>query len=69
VKSTELQKKSKTDLEKLLKEKGDRLRILRFSLASGKIKNTREIRETKKDIARILTILRNYENHTKVRKS
>jgi large subunit ribosomal protein L29 len=59
VKSTDLQKKSKNDLEKLLKEKEERLRILRFSLASGKIKNTREIRETKKDIARILTLLRN----------
>jgi len=56
VKSAELQKKSKTDLEKLLKEKGERLRILRFGLAGGKIKNTREIREIKKDIARILTI-------------
>jgi large subunit ribosomal protein L29 len=61
VKSTELQKKSKTDLEKLLKEKGERLRILRFGLASGKIKNTREIRETKKDIARILTLLKEIE--------
>ncbi|OIO45735.1 MAG: 50S ribosomal protein L29 [Candidatus Nealsonbacteria bacterium CG_4_10_14_0_8_um_filter_35_10] len=58
MKTEELKKKSKTDLEKLLKEKGERLRTLRFGLASGKIKNTREIRETKKDIARILTVIR-----------
>jgi ribosomal protein L29 len=36
------------------------LRQLRFDLVSGKVKNVKEIRETKKDIARILTILRNY---------
>jgi large subunit ribosomal protein L29 len=56
MKAEELRKKSKSDLEKILKEKKERLRNLRFGLVSGKIKNTREIRETKKDIARILTI-------------
>ena len=69
MKTEELKKKSKIDLEKFLKEKVERLRILRFGLAGGKIKNTREIRETKKDVARILTILRNYEIGTKIRKS
>jgi large subunit ribosomal protein L29 len=59
MKAEELRKKSKSDLEKILKEKKERLRNLRFGLVSGKIKNTREIRETKKDIARILTLLRN----------
>jgi large subunit ribosomal protein L29 len=59
MKAKELKKKSKTDLEKILQEKRERLRILRFGLVGGKIKNTREIRQTKKDIARILTLLRN----------
>ena len=57
MKSTELRKKSKTELEKLLREQRERLRDLRFGLASGKIKNVREIRKIKKDIARILTLL------------
>jgi len=53
----ELRQKSKEELEKLLKEKRERLRVLRFDLVAGKLKNVREIREIKKDIARILTLL------------
>lgn len=56
----EFQRESKKELERSLKEKKDHLRSLRFNLESGKIKNVREIREIKKDIARINTIL-NYE--------
>lgn len=58
MKAQKLRKKSKTDLEKLLQEGREHLRVLRFDLASGKIKNVREIGATKKDIARILTILK-----------
>ncbi|MFC1663803.1 50S ribosomal protein L29 [Patescibacteria group bacterium] len=32
---------------------------MRFNLASGKIKNVREIRMIKKDVARIFTMLKN----------
>jgi len=46
------------ELQRLLREKRERLRQLRFDLAGGKVKNVREIRETKKDIARILTFLK-----------
>lgn len=57
MKSTELRQKSKAELEKILKESNEKLRQLRFDLVSGKIKNVREIRKIKKEIARILTIL------------
>lgn len=57
MKAKELIKKEKTDLQKVLKEKQERLFSLRFDLASGKTKNIKEIREIKKDIARIKTIL------------
>ncbi|MCD6528361.1 50S ribosomal protein L29 [bacterium] len=57
MKIKELRQKSKKELEKLLEEKREKLRSLRFDLVSGKVKNIREIRETKKDIARILTLL------------
>ena len=53
----ELRKKSEPELQKFLAEKKERLRSLRFDLVSGKVKNVREIRETKKDIARILTLI------------
>ena len=54
----ELRQKSQTELRKLLQESREKLRQLRFDLASGKVKNVREIRMTKKDIARILTLLK-----------
>lgn len=57
MKITELRQKSKTELQNLLLEKRERLRALRFDLASGKVKNVRELRKIKKDIARILTIM------------
>ncbi|MBZ9572823.1 50S ribosomal protein L29 [Patescibacteria group bacterium] len=46
------------ELQRILQEKREKLREFRFNLAAGKIKNVREIRETKKDIARILTLLK-----------
>jgi len=58
MKITELRQKPKNELQTLLLEKRERLRVLRFDLASGKVKNVREIRQIKKDIARILTILK-----------
>jgi large subunit ribosomal protein L29 len=57
----ELRQKSKTELQKLLEEKRARLTQVCFDLAAGKIKNVREIREIKKDIARILTLLKEKE--------
>lgn len=39
----------------------EKLRSLRFLLASGKLKNVRDIQKNKKDIARIMTII----NHEK----
>jgi large subunit ribosomal protein L29 len=58
MKAAELRKKSKEELKKILKEKRERLQKLRFDLSLGKLKNVREIRQTKKDIARILTIIK-----------
>ncbi|MDD2732219.1 MAG: 50S ribosomal protein L29 [Candidatus Pacebacteria bacterium] len=46
---------SAADLKRDLSLKRERLREMRFDLASGKIKNVREIRKIKKEIARILT--------------
>jgi large subunit ribosomal protein L29 len=58
MKITELRQKSKPELQKLLQDNRDRLRQLHFDLAAGKVKNVREIRRIKKEIARILTILK-----------
>lgn len=63
MKTQDLRKKTEKELQDMvgtLKEKGQ---DLRFQLAAGKIKNTREIRSTKKSIARAQTILQ--EKRTK----
>jgi large subunit ribosomal protein L29 len=54
----ELKKKSQPELNRLLRDLRGKLMALRFDLASGKVKNVREIHQLKRDIARILTILR-----------
>ena len=56
MKITELRQKSPKELQRVLEEDREKLRQLRFGLISGKVKNVREIRMLKKDIARILTI-------------
>lgn len=56
----ELKNKSIEELQRLLGENYEKLRNLRFNLASNKLKNVREISETKKTIARILTFIHQY---------
>lgn len=46
------------ELKSVLMEKKDFLRQLRFDLSSGKVKNVKSTRETKKDIARIETVIK-----------
>ena len=55
MKINEFSQRPKPELQKILQENRERLRQLRFDLASGKVKNVREIRRLKKEIARILT--------------
>ncbi len=58
MKITELKQKSKEELQKTLEDDREKLRQLRFDLSAGKVKNVREIRNVKKEIARILTLLK-----------
>jgi large subunit ribosomal protein L29 len=58
MRAKELRTKKIEELKKILNEKREKIKNLKFDLAQGKLKNVREIREIKKDIARILTILK-----------
>ncbi|MBI1984754.1 MAG: 50S ribosomal protein L29 [Candidatus Wildermuthbacteria bacterium] len=58
MKPAELKMKSKEELANLALELRGKLRQLRFEAAAGKLKDVREIRETRKTIAQILTIMR-----------
>ena len=55
----ELKSRSREELAKLLKEKHDQLWALVSDLNAGKVKNVREIKATKRTIARILTLMQN----------
>ena len=52
-----LKEKEKKDLEKLLLEKRKALRIFRFSISGSKVKDVKEGKNIRKEIARILTEL------------
>lgn len=64
MKISELRSKTGNELDKFLQENRERLRLLRFDLASGKIKNVREIRRIKKDIAKALTLLKQHDTNS-----
>jgi large subunit ribosomal protein L29 len=54
----ELRKKSNEELQKMVAELKEKLLKLRFKNAFGQLDNPMEIRKTRRQIARILTILR-----------
>jgi len=52
-------KKTDTELLKELNEKREALRKFRFSMSGAKIKNVKEGRDIRKDVARVLTEINN----------
>ena len=61
MKSTKLKEMSSPELEKELSELKSELFKLRFSLATNGLDNPLKVKEVRKDIARIKTILRERE--------
>lgn len=62
MKTAELKQKMVQELERFLEAGREKLRQLRFDLAAGKVKNVREVRKIKKEIARIMTIICQKDN-------
>ena len=58
MKTAELRKKDVKELDKNVQELRKKLSDLRFKFSSNKLKNVKEIKNTRKDIARINTILK-----------
>ncbi len=58
MKAVELRKRDKKELEKTVLELRKKLSDLRFKFSSGKLKNVKEINSSKKEIARIFTVLK-----------
>ena len=55
---TELKTKPVAELEKFVRDSKEKLRVLKFDLIAGKVKNVKDLRMLKKDIARALTFIR-----------
>lgn len=58
MKIKEIREKGVPELKKFLGEKREAVRKLRFDIAAKQVKNIREIRQNKRDIAKTLTILK-----------
>ena len=63
MKLAELRRKPKEELKKILQDNREKLRQLRFDLSAGKVKNVKEIRHLKKEIAQILTLITESRNN------
>lgn len=67
MRAAEMRQLSSEELAQRLNDSADDLFRLKFQLISGQLQNHRRIREVKRDIARIKTIIREREmqgNHT-----
>jgi ribosomal protein L29 len=61
MKISEITNKTRPELETLIAKKREDIRKLKFGLDSKKVTNVKLMRETRKDVARILTILKDKE--------
>ncbi|MBQ7922235.1 MAG: 50S ribosomal protein L29 [Clostridia bacterium] len=57
MKATELRNKSGEELESMLESLKSELFNLRFQLAINQLENPHKIKETKKEIARVMTVI------------
>ncbi len=59
----ELKLKSEAELHRLLASNREKLRDLRFKVSQNQLKNIKEIRQIKKKIAKILTLINQKEKN------
>lgn len=57
----ELKNKPAAELLKFIEEGRERLRVLKFDLYAGKVKDVEEIRELRRNLARALTFMKEEE--------
>ncbi len=63
MKTEELRKKDIKELEKMIQDLRKQLSDARFKFSANQVKNVKEVSNMKKDIARILTIIKETKNH------
>jgi len=69
MKSTDLKNKTPKELTNLLQEHKIQLAKLSFELEANTLKDTSQVKKTKKEIARILTLLKSQNSQTLISKS
>jgi large subunit ribosomal protein L29 len=57
-KAKELREKNIDELKRLLAEKREAIRKVRFDIVTKQVKNNRELRNNKREVARILTLIK-----------
>lgn len=62
MKAIELRKRDKKELGKMVQDLRKKLSDFRFKFSSGKLKNVKEMNNSKKEMARILTIIKEKEH-------
>ncbi len=65
MKITDIRSMSETELEQKVKDLKEELFNLRFQLSINQLENPHKIQETKKDIARVMTVLTEKKNAEK----
>jgi ribosomal protein L29 len=65
MKIREIRAKSTQELKEMYEDLTQKLRDLNFKLASGQLKDVREVRKAKKTIAQILTVLKERKEESK----
>jgi large subunit ribosomal protein L29 len=58
MRAADLRELTEEELQAKLKELGEELFNLRFQLSSQQLENTARVRETKRDLARVKTVIR-----------
>ena len=66
MKKIDIKTKTEADMQKMLADKREALRVFRFGAAGAKTKNVKEGRAIRKDIARILTAMKFKEETLKI---
>jgi large subunit ribosomal protein L29 len=59
MKRKDLTKNTREELSKELEDLRNKIKEMRFKASSGSLKNVKEFKESKKQVARILTIINN----------
>jgi len=69
MKATELRQLSRAEIVDRIEQEGELLQGMRFKLATSQLTNTSLVNQTKKNIARMKTVLKEWDNSGETKQS